>query len=132
VHKDLQLIIKKAVPFIEIINKETILETGHQFKEKINNIKRELMTQKGVGNLQGDLHIEEAEQDPEFHFKEEEKPDDMFDGVKHQNKLDQLVTKMKKGQSKKDDAIVDFEKNLGLRLNKLLEGDSKEDPQEEA
>jgi hypothetical protein len=90
------------------------------------------MTQKGVGNLQGDMNIEEAEQDPEFHFIEEEKPDDMFDGVKHQNKLDQLVTKMKIGQSKKDDAIVDFEKNLGLRLNKLLEGDSKEDPQEEA
>ena len=54
---------KNAVPFIEVINREEIVEAGYKFKEEIFKLKQE-MTQSRVGTLAGDRIIEEAENDP--------------------------------------------------------------------
>lgn len=61
-------LVKKAVPFLEVYNKDQIVEAGFKFKEEILKIKQELMRSK-VGTLAGDRNIEEAENDPDFEFK---------------------------------------------------------------
>ena len=61
-------LVKKAVPYLEVYNKDQIVEAGFKFKEEILKIKQELMKSK-VGTLAGDRNIEEAENDPDFEYK---------------------------------------------------------------
>lgn len=49
------------------------------------------------------------------------------------NKLNSIFSKIQKQQQQTDKKITDFEKNLGLRLQKLNEKDNEcEDPQQDA
>jgi hypothetical protein len=59
------------VPFLEVYNKEQIMEAGYKFKEEIIKLRQELMSTK-VGTLAGDRILEEAENDPNLDLKEEQ------------------------------------------------------------
>jgi hypothetical protein len=39
----------KAIPFLEVVNRDQILETGFKYKEEMMKIKQELMNSKHVG-----------------------------------------------------------------------------------
>ena len=43
VHRDLKDQVKKAVPFLEVYNREQIMETGQKYREEIIKIKNQLM-----------------------------------------------------------------------------------------
>lgn len=64
--------IKKAVPFLEVFNREEIMETGQKYKEEIIRLKQQLMNSQHVGTYQGDRLIEEAENDPNIKFAEDD------------------------------------------------------------
>jgi hypothetical protein len=52
------------------------MEAGFKYKEEILKLKQELTNNgKPVGTLQGDRHIDEAENDPNMFLKELEKLD---------------------------------------------------------
>ena len=59
------------MPFLEVYNKEQIMEAGYKFKEEIIKLRQELMSTK-VGTLAGDRILEEAENDPNLDLKEEQ------------------------------------------------------------
>ncbi|CDW76546.1 protein phosphatase 1 regulatory subunit 7 isoform x1 [Stylonychia lemnae] len=121
VHKHLKELVKNACPFIEVINREEIMESGYRFKEQIFKLKQE-MTNSRVGTYQGDRIIEEAENDPNIILSEILKDDLEDENGKNTygaGKLSEIFQKMQKNQSKTDQAINDFEKNFGLRLQKL-------------
>jgi hypothetical protein len=67
---------QKAVPFLEVYNREQILETGQKYKEEIMKLKNELMKQSHIGTYQGDRLIEEAENDPNIKLSSMEKGED--------------------------------------------------------
>lgn len=71
-------LVKNAVPFIEVINREEIVEAGFKFKEEIFKLKQE-MTKSRVGTLAGDRIIEEAESDPNIILSNILKDDDDID-----------------------------------------------------
>jgi hypothetical protein len=57
------------VPFLEVCNREQILETGQKYKEEIMKLKNQLVGQAHLGTYQGDRFIEEAEHDhPEINL----------------------------------------------------------------
>ena len=60
--------VKKAVPFLEVYNREQLLETGSKYKEEITKLKNQLTKQQHIGTYQGDRIIEEAENDPKIKF----------------------------------------------------------------
>jgi hypothetical protein len=82
-----------------------------------------------VGTYQGDRHIEEAENDPNIHLRGDDEDDKNSNGEEisqlaasyEQSKLSQLFNMMQKSQNRTDQAIIDFEKNFGLRLQKLTD-----------
>eukprot|EP00347_Sterkiella_histriomuscorum_P021343 403334317 len=140
VHKHLKELVKNAVPFIEVINREEIVEAGYKFKEEIFKLKQE-MTQSRVGTLAGDRIIEEAENDPNIILSNIMRDDLDNDPNNQQNagtygagKLNEIIQKMQKGQAKTDQAINDFEKNFGLRLQRLNDDEQNDtdDPQIDA
>jgi hypothetical protein len=67
---------QKAVPFLEVYNREQILETGQKYKEEIMKLKNELMKQSHIGTYQGDRLIEEALNDPNIKLSSMEKGED--------------------------------------------------------
>jgi hypothetical protein len=67
--------IKRSVPFLEVYNKEQIMDAGYKFKEEILKIKQELMNNK-VGTLAGDRILADAEGDPNIEFKGDYDDDD--------------------------------------------------------
>lgn len=99
--------LQKAVPFLEVYNREQIVEAGFKYKEEILKLKSEITNNgKTVGTLQGDRHIEEAESDPNMFLKELEKLDDhkdeteeeMKNGTYGANKLNSIFSKIQKQQ----------------------------------
>jgi uncharacterized protein YaaN involved in tellurite resistance len=102
------------------------MEAGYKFKEEILKLKQELMSTK-VGTLAGDKILADAEGDPNIEFKDEQiNGDDDEENENNQRsygvgKLNQLFSKYQKTQSKTDQIINDFERNFGLRLQKLNE-----------
>jgi hypothetical protein len=56
-------LIFKAVPFLEVYNRDQVVEAGYKYKLEIEKLKQEINTFK-VGTLQGDRIIEDAEIDP--------------------------------------------------------------------
>ena len=77
---------KKAVPFLEVFNREQIQEAGFKYKEEILRLKQEILHSKNqIGTLQGDRNIEEAELDPNMFLNDlddEEGVKDSEDGGK--------------------------------------------------
>jgi len=63
VHRHLKDLVKQAVPFIEVVNREQLVEAGHKYREEILKLKQEIMSSK-VGTLAGDRILEEADADP--------------------------------------------------------------------
>jgi hypothetical protein len=61
---------KKAVPYLEVYNREQIMETGQKYKEEIMKLKNQLMKASHVGTYMGDRLIEEAENDPNIKLAE--------------------------------------------------------------
>lgn len=99
-------------------------------------IKQELMSVK-VGTLAGDKILADAENDPNIEFKEDQDDDDQVDADGNSKsygagKLNQLFSKYQKSQSKTDQIINDFERNFGLRLQKLNDNLEDIDEQQDA
>lgn len=69
--------VKQAVPFIEVYNREQIVEAGHKYKEEIFKLKQEIQKTggKSIGTLAGDRYIDEAENDPNIILRELEEED---------------------------------------------------------
>ena len=90
-------------------------------------LKQQLLKSQHLGTYQGDRHIEEAENDPNINLgesptkEEEEEISSAAQASYGQNKLNQLFQMMQKSQNKTDQAIQDFEKNFGLRLQRLTD-----------
>lgn len=63
--------ITSAVPFIEVINREQIVEAGYRYKEEIIRMKAEIIGQGKIGTYQGDRILDEAENDPNMKFKDD-------------------------------------------------------------
>ena len=129
VHKDLKDQIKRAVPFLEVYNREQIMETGQKYRDEIMKIKNSLLKQSHLGTYMGDRLIEEAENDPNIKLSEspmksdgEEDTDSANPSASYgQSKLNQLFSMMHKSQKRTDEVINDFERNFGLRLQKLTD-----------
>jgi len=85
-------LVKQAVPFIEVINREEIVEAGHRYKQEIFKIKQEIMSSK-VGTMQGDRIIEDAENDPNIVLKDED-GDNGKGNTYGAGKLSQIFSKM--------------------------------------
>ena len=79
VHKHLKELVKQAVPFIEVVNREQLVEAGHKYREEIIKLKQEILSSK-VGTLAGDRILEDAENDPLLHLKDDEEDGDNVDG----------------------------------------------------
>ena len=101
--------VRKAVPYLEVYNKEQIVEAGFKFKEEIMKIKQDLMKTK-VGTLAGDRILEDAENDDNIVFKDDMYQDENDDSNNQDGrgsnygvgKLNQLFSKFSKNQSKTD------------------------------
>lgn len=82
-----------------------------------------------VGTYMGDRLIEEAENDPNIKLAEspmksdgEGESDSINPSASYgQSKLNQLFQMMQKSQKRTDEVINDFERNFGLRLQKLTD-----------
>ena len=64
------------MPFLEVYNREQLLEAGYKYKEEIIKIKQELMKTTHVGTYQGDRIIEDAENDPDIDLEDEDEEED--------------------------------------------------------
>ena len=102
----------EQAPFLEVLDKQEILTTGFRFKEEIEKMKEQLKNYAMKDSI--------------------ERQDKGSEHVDAEN-LENLFQELNKNQEETNQKINDFEKNLGLKLQRFFEGDSDDDdPLEDA
>lgn len=147
-HGNLVEMIKENMPHIEYVNKKCLKEAGTAVQHKVRKLKEEIQKEgvkrpSSTASRQAEdqdaelLAIERkmekmlAEFDPEReNFEEDEETKDL---ARASNQMEHMFSKLEKNEDKNDRMLMNFEKNFGLRIKKMMDGSTKkaEDGEEE-